>query len=357
MRTDTKYTLMGALIGTTAFAGGALLYQKSEREKTGSELTYENFNGWHLLLWALLGGTAGVAGGRWLYQLLHGSTGQSDFDANTFLKSQLQGESLKREPVYLNQCLLYREDIINTLTQFYGDLLAAAPYGAGSFHNRTAIVSDYDIDIIVPFKKRSFRSLTSMHADVLRLLTNRYALCATVRGNKKTVSITFRRDGRDIRFDIVPGREVNEFFTDGKLKTHVSGAWPWSPPSSHKIDVFGQRDMTINKPEARQIIKLIKMYCHRNHLYIPPVIITQLVTEMTRYKGWSESSLKQRLLRAMERLAQKLQQETIIDRCNSNNNLAQKISDDDRMNSIELLQSDIAKIEGNPSYLRETFGC
>lgn len=348
---------MGALIGTTAFAGSALLYQKSEREKTGGKLTYENFNGWNLLLWALLGGAAGAAGGRWLYQLLHGSAGQSKFDANTFLKSQLQDESLKREPVYLNQCMRYREDIINTLIQFYGDLLAAAPYGAGSFHNRTAIVSDYDIDIIVPFKKRSFRSLTSMHADVLRLLTNRYAQCAIVRGSKKTVSITFRGEGRDIYFDIVPGREINEFLTDGKLNTHVSGAWPWLSPSSHKIDVFGQREMTINKPEARQIIKLIKMYCHRNHLAIPPVIITQLVTEMTRYKDWSKSSLKQRLLRAMERLAQKLQQEAIIDKFNSNNNLAHKISEDDRINSIGLLQSDITKIEGNPSYLRETFGC
>jgi hypothetical protein len=179
---------------------------------------------------------------------------------------------------------------------------------------------------------------------------------ASVVKNKKTIGVTFHVGNHEIHFDIAPGREIDNFKKDGKLNMYVSPDWVWQNGSSFKIDVDKQQQLTINNPEAREVIRLLKIYSLRNNLNIPPVIINQLtVKALSPLKYGTASSRDENLLNAMSYLASKLSHNNVRDLSNSNNNLLNKMNDDERYRSSELIFSDIKKIEKNPEYLKEIF--
>jgi len=55
--------------------------------------------------------------------------------------------------------------------------------------------------------------------------------------------------------------------------------WAWQRGSSFRTNYYLQRNITTNKPDARNTIKLLKIYRERNKLDIPTVVIEQCVGE------------------------------------------------------------------------------
>jgi hypothetical protein len=62
-----------------------------------------------------------------------------------------------------------------------------------------------------------------------------------------------------------------------------------------------QRNITLNKPEARQIIKLLKAYRDRNNYDLPTVIIEKCVVDaMSNNNFGIHPSITENLLNCME---------------------------------------------------------
>ena len=250
----------------------------------------------------------------------------------------------------------YRQQVKDSLYSLFQSKLADIPLDAGSFKNRTAIASNYNVDIILPFKKNAFASLASMHSSVYKKMHKAFGHKASVAKNKKTIGVTFHVGDHEIHFDIAPGREIDNFKRDGKLNMYVSPEWVWQNGSSLKIDVDKQQQLTVNNPETREVIRLLKIYSLRNNLGIPPVIISQLTVKALNCSQYGTTySRNENLLNGMSYLAGKLSLNYVKDLSNSNNNLLNKMSDEERYRGSELIFSDVRKIEKDSAYLKEVF--
>lgn len=356
MRTDKKYQMVGALAGAGIGAAVSLAYQKTKLDEKGQELTLENLNGWQLLLWTAIGAVLGSNAGDLLYQLNAFREKNPDFSSGVFLNLLLKNESIKSDNVYFNLVAKHKEEVKYVLCRTFKKKLADIPLDAGSFKNRTAIASGYDVDFILPFKRKAFSSLATMHSYVYKKLANAFNGKALVEKNRRTIKVILNRNGHDIHFDIAPGREIRNFKIDGLLNMYVAADWVLGNDSSQKINVNKQQRLTVNNPEARDIIRLLKLYSLRNALDIPPVIITQVTVKTLSPKMFGTAySRNENLLNAMSYLADMLSSNCIKDISNSNNNLLDRMDDTDRFKAVDLLISDIEKIENEPSYLTEVF--
>lgn len=357
MRRKDRYILNGALL----FAGGTIVFdvfrQWWEKRQQGLSLTWENFNGQQTFKLAFRNAIIGCFLGNAYYSHRINEESKLPFNSDEFLRKVLSEELLKNDNVYLNKAIAYKETIKKKLFQQFNEVLVSYPLDGGSFAKRTAIVSNYDLDIVLPFARDSYSSLEEMYYDVYEKLNKIFGHKAIIRQNTKAIGISFElKTGDFIDFDIVPGREINIFRKDKDLNLYVRPDWVWQHGSSFKTNYYQQRNITTNKPDARNIIKLLKVYRQRNRLDISTIILEQCVVEALSENNFGiHPSLTENLLNAMDFLSRRLGQKVLSDFTNSNNNLNDKLSDTDRYYISGLLQKDIERIEQNPAYIREIF--
>ena len=111
--------------------------------------------------------------------------------------------------------------------------------------------------------------------------------------------------------------------------------------------------MTTNNPDARKIIRLLKLYRDANNLGLPSLIIEHSVVKALSKKVYA--SVCENLLYGMSNLAENLMQTTLVDFANTNNNILQKMTEHERSKVRRMLLTDVQSVENNPRYLKEMF--
>lgn len=356
MRKKEKYIVQGALLGFVGTALIDVLMQWSEHVDRGKKFTWGSYDGLRTLKNGVLGGSIGAGIGYLAYEYQSILDQEKFFSSDEYLKSILRDEDLKTNPELLNAAILVRDELKMWAVDNFSEKLIALPQNTGSFTKRTANVSSFDIDIILPFKKQSFSNLEEMFNWTYEKLHHKFSNKANVTKGTKAINISIEKHGHTFNFDIVPGREIANYKLDKRLNLYVNPKKIWKRGSSFKIDASKQRSITINKPEERRVIRLLKIYNEINSLKIPSVIIEQsVVVCFSSNNCGTNSSLTDNLLKGMDHLAEKLGQESFIDYSNSNNNLLNKIDWNSRSKAIQLIRKDTIKISTNPCYLREVF--
>jgi hypothetical protein len=357
MRRRDKYILKGALIGGGVLLTIDIFKQWWNRGENGEKLTWDNFNWDRSLERLLLGAGLGGVGGYLFYEYKISQEEKLPFNSDEFLKDVLTSENIRNDPAYFAKVIKERQKLKDWLVKkFGGHLVNGTTEDGGSFVKRTAIASNYDSDIVLPFKKETYSSLKEMFYDVYEEVQHTFSGKATVRKQSRAVELTIECGGDEIYFDIVPGREIKNYNTEKELNLFVRPDWVWQRGSSFKTNFGLQRSITINKPEARQIIKLLKAYRDRNNFDLPTIIIEQCVVEaMSENNFGIHPSVTENLLNCMDFVGQKLNQKGLIDIANSNNNLHIKMSFSERYYIADQLFSDIKQVENNPRYVSEVF--
>lgn len=356
MRKQEQQIVKGALIGFGAMSLIDILLQWIEHLNRGEKFTWDSYDGSRTLKNGMVGGVVGAGVGYILYEFESSRDQHQSFNSDEYLEDILRSESLKGNSDLLNKALIFRDQLKVWMLNHVGEKLVSVPENAGSFTKRTANANSFDIDILLPFKRESFNSLEEMYNWTYDKLNKEFGRKAIVCMQSKAISILFEKDGFEIKFDIVPGREINNYKVDKKLNLYVNPKVFWKRGSSFKIDSSVQRNITVNKPEARRVIRLLKIYNQRNSLEIPSIIIEQSVVEAMSFSRFGIfRSNTDNLLNSMEYLAQKLNQETFIDHGNANNNLNSKMSLSSKFAASNLLRKDIEKIENTPHYIKEIF--
>jgi hypothetical protein len=354
MNRKEKFILKGALIlgGTAALID--LLFQWLEKKQQGQNLTWDNYNGKRTMKWSLLGLGIGAGAGYLYHEHKLSEEKNHPFHSDEYLKKIIREEDLKSDPVLLNSVMALRQTIKQQMADEFSSHLVCAPEDAGSFIKRTAIASNFDLDIILPFKRNSFNSLKEMYEDVYQRLISVYGNTAQITKHTKAIGVTFPCQNQYNSFDIVPGREINSYELTKDLKLYVRPDWFWQSGTSFKTNIETQRRLTLNKPEARTVIKLLKRYRDKNNLKLPAVIIEQCASEAVSEEMYGINySATENFLNSMNHIARKLENKTLIDIANSNNNLHEKMSDYDKSITSSRIYFDIKKIEENPRYLQE----
>lgn len=357
MRRKTRYMATGAVIvgGLTAIID--IILQWFEKRDEGKKLTWENYDGIRTLKRSAIGATAGAGVGWLYYQYKISEEEKLPFNSDEYLKKVLQQENIKNDGKYLKRVLQKRNEVKDWLINEFGFMMVnRKPEDAGSFSKRTAIASNFDSDIVLPFRKDSYNTLKEMYYDVYEKTSRKFGQVAKVYKQTKGIGVAIESAGEEIYFDIVPGREINNYLVEKDLNLYVRPDWVWQRGSSFKTNLSLQKELTINKPEARRTIKLLKSYRDRNKLNMPTVIIEQSVVNALDSKNYGlHYSDTENLLNSMEFIANKVSQQSLLDIANTNNNLNDKLSATERFLLAKQLISDIEKISKKPSLIKEIF--
>ncbi len=357
MRRKEQYVTKWALIGFAGTAGVDFLLQWLEHLLDKKPFTWKSYNGKRTLKYAFIGSAIGAGVGHLAYQAKLSEEAKHPFNSDEYLRKVLSEENLKSDPLLLKKYLSYKADIKDWLNKEFESKLVCKVEDAGSFFKRTAIASNCDLDMVLPFRNSSYYSLEEMYFDVYNSLKTQFEDKAIVTKQTKAIGLTFEHNGLPIHFDIVPGREVGNYKTDKDLNLYVRPDWVWQKGSSFKTNIGVQKKMTVNKPEARRVIKLLKTYKVRNAIELPSVIIDQCVVDtLSDSRFGVHFSDTENLLNSMNFIAKKIQQCRYVDASNSNNNLNSKLNNIQKIDLSELLYNDIEKIEANPRYIKEIFG-
>jgi predicted nucleotidyltransferase len=356
MRKKQKYITTGAKLGFGIGAIVDVLMQWSEHVDKGEKFTWDSFDGTRTLTTGLQTGMIGAASGYLYYEIEGIQERNTPFSADLYLKQNIRNQDLKENPELLNFTRFFRDKLKKKFASELRGKLAGAPKVTGSFAKKTAISSDYDVDILIPFKKNSYSSLEEMYDSTYELLNDWFGHDADVIKRTSAIGLRFEREGNEIHFDIIPGREMGNYVIDNRLNLYARPSSIWRRGTSKKINSYSQGNLEINHPSVRRVNRLIKLYALNNSLSVPSVILEQSVIEAmseTRYGIFKSDT--ENLLNAMSFLAEKLDQDVYLDHDNSNNNLNSKMSSWQRQQTSELLRSDILKIEDSPHYIQEVF--
>jgi len=354
MRRELKYPIAG--FGMGAIGGGIanLIIQFSELEDEGKSF-WDNVNWDRVLKSAGRWGVAGAAGGYLYYQLKVAQESSLPFYADDYLHKVLMHYNVKGNKHIYNDAISKRESIKDFLKETFKGKLAGSPVNWGSTARGTAIGDNYDFDIIIPFKRNSYNSLEEMYTSVYNILYKQYAgYNVEVRKQKRSLGITFFLNETELHFDIVPGREVNDYKLDKNLNLFVRPDNFWSNPSRIKTNLDAHRNLTKNRPEERKVVKLVKLYRDLCHSNIHSTLL-QNITVKAFENQEASSSLSNNFIHTLEYIAEKLPILKVVDPANTNNILTENVSSNEINNLVRRINNDLFKIENNDRYLKEIF--
>lgn len=358
MRRQDKYILNSALFFAGATAIADLILQWQENKNNKIKFSWDQYDGNRTLRRSLIGGSIGAVLGYGFYNYKIDKEAALPFNSDDFVKQVLINENIKADPALFKRVLSYREKVKQVLVDNFGSRLISMPEDTGSFYKRTAIGSNYDIDIVLPFKRNSYNSLEEMYYSVHRVIGEAFGAEATIIKQTKALGITFENNGDPVHFDIVPGREIINYKIEKNLNLFVKPDWVWQNGSSFKTNVGIQRGINVNNPSARSVIKLLKAYRDRNSLPLPSLLIDQYVVNALSENNYGiYVSPTDNLLNCMSFISKKMKHKCLIDNSNSNNNLHDKLSELQRQYISNQISSDLLRIEENPRYIMEIFGC
>ncbi|MCO6360378.1 hypothetical protein [Roseivirga pacifica] len=356
MRRQTKYMVSGALIGGGLTVLGDILFQWFQHNENGQEFNWSSINTNRTLRNGLIGAGLGSGIGYFSYNSKKNKESNSEFCPETYFKEVLESENVKNESKLFNKNLEYRRKVKSFLSKIYSNKLAVLPEDTGSFHKRTAIGSNYDIDILLAFKRYEFGTLSDMYHDVLHSLETRFKGEAKIKRQRKSIELTFFSNGYEFRFDIVPGREINDYRVDKKLNFYVCPDWFWQMGSLSKSHVALDKNITVNKPQERKVIKLMKAYRDRNRIILPTTLIEQCVVKSLSESNYGVSNFTMdNLLNSMEYIAKRLENGSVRDMSNGHNDLAKKMSLYDKYRIARFLRRDVSRIDNDSHYIKEVF--
>lgn len=346
MKKEIKYPLNGLIIGATVGFLYSILYQYLNKEEKKMPF-WAKLNKEDLLIKSLIGAGIGTIAGYGYYKWIFYNESNLPFDTKKHLRVVLNNQKIKIGNSFGNRIM---EEVIEFLYNTYKSKLAGFPLNWGSTSLGTAIKTNLDYDLMIPFTKASFDTLEDMYHDVFHTLKYNYR-DAEIRKQKRSIGLTFFTVKGDVHIDIVPGREINKYKNDGELNLFEIGNF-LNPSSRIKTNTILPKKLTANRWKELDVVCLIKIYRDRYDIDINSTFLQHLVLEAFNKKPPTNSREKN-FLYALEYVSEKITYARIIDPGNSNNIISDKINYSSALKMAEQIESDLNKYSVNKNYLKE----
>lgn len=356
MRRKNRYIVNGATIGFAITSIADVLIQWNEHRISNLAFTWESYNGARTIKSAFWGGVVGGGIGYASYLNKIREESKLPFNQDTYLKNILTKENLNSDPDRLAKIISAKNRIKSWLGKVFKSKLVHFPEDGGSFFKGTALASDFDLDVILPFKKRSFETLEKMYYTVYKLINDEFGEHGIVCKQSKSIGLSIVLKGESIHFDIVPGREVNDYKIDRDLNLYIRPERFWQKGSQFKTNSRLQKKIAVNNPKARAVIKLLKKYARLNSWKVPAIIIEQFTIEaLSENKYGIQYSTAKNFLSALIYISSNIIKNTLIDSANSNNNLLDKLTVFEQHTISRQIRKDLIRIREDPRNLKLIF--
>lgn len=186
---------------------------------------------------------------------------------------------------------------------------------AGSYEKGTMIRDSYDLDIVCYFPSSDQRSLKEIRQDVTDHLAKNYQTTAKASAERIT-NLKGVLAPASYHIDVVPGRFIENtkdvfiHLAHGdkdrlqtNLKTHIS---------------------YIAGSGCVPVIRLAKIWCHRNALEVKTFVLEMFVVE-TLKGARNKNNLSESFLKVLEAMKDEFKSKQLIDPANSNNIVSQQV--------------------------------
>ncbi len=254
-----------------------------------------------------------------------------------------------------------RKEVKEAIEENYKDKIYN-PINSGSYAKSTHINTKFDLDVVVPFKRDSFPTIEEMFNDVYNFLYEKYKDEAEIRKQKVSIGIIFDadEDGDTIDIDVVPGREINEDSYKDAKDLHIyfnEDNWGFRKGTYTKTNIQSQVDHISGKTSAREIIRLLKIWKNENHPKDYKSFLLELITIKAFDKEDITGDLWEKLKSVMEYIRDNITKDnfTLKDPGNSNNDIADTLSDIEKNNLSNKMSNMIDNIEYDSDNIKTYF--
>ena len=281
-------------------------------------------------------------------------------DKKEYLQKVLETHKMSHVDDLLDKYRDKRKTIKEALEEHYKDKIYS-PLNSGSYAKHTAINTKFDLDVVVPFKKKSFSTLEEMFDDIFNFLSETYGDEATVRKQKVSIGILFFKDdnGDEISIDIVSGRELNDdqYGEDNKLNLYVNSKYGMLQEKTHLLtNIKAQIDHIKSRDNERKIIRLLKIWKSSNNEDYKSFLM-ELITIKAFDKNDISGDLWEMLKATMEYIRDNITKEgfSINDPGNSGNNVADTLEWWQKQNLSSKMKNMLERIDDNSDNLKVYF--
>lgn len=282
-------------------------------------------------------------------------------DKPQHLQQVLETHRMAHIEELLNKYKEKREAVKEALEEKYGSDIYS-PINSGSYAKSTHINTKFDLDIVAPFKKKSFDTIERMYNDVFDFLYEKYKDVAEVRKQKVSIGIIFfeDEDGDVIDIDVVPGRELNEdSYVDAKdLNIYFNeDNWGFSKGTYTKTNIQAQIDHIKGKTSVREIIRLLKIWKNANH----PKDYKSFFFELVTIKAFDEEDISgnlwEKLKSVLEYIRDNITKDNFAlkDPGNGNNDVAKTLDKTQKSVLSNRMTNMINNIEANSDFIKSYF--
>jgi hypothetical protein len=283
-------------------------------------------------------------------------------DKNKHLDSVLESHKIRKKKKLLDKHLAKRDETVAALKKEYEDDLYE-PFNSGSYAKNTAVNKKFDFDLIAPFRRNAFDTLEKMYSVVYDFLYEKYKDVATVRKQKVSIGIEFYADsdGDVVKVDVVPGRELNtdQYKDDNKLNLYVYSQFGKLAAGSERLQSNVRAQIqnikdNADKTSLREIIRLLKIWkIHLDKRY--KSFFIELITIKAFDKKDISGDLWQRLKTVLEYIRDNVKEVSLPDPGNSNNDVADTLTDFDKSELSGDMKYMIENIVANSDNLKLYF--
>lgn len=288
-------------------------------------------------------------------------------DKNKHLECVLSSHAITKEQELLDKFKEKRDEVKQALEIEFGSKLYA-PFNSGSYAKNTAVNTKFDFDLMAPFKKKAFSTLESMYEAVYDFLKKKFETgdkVAAVRKQKVSIGIEFYpdEDVDIVKIDVVPGRELveDEFSTDKRLNLYVFEQFGKLQKGSDYIqtNVHAQieniRDRATNEKDSiRKVIRLLKVWKIQNSK-TPKSFFIELITIKAFDNKTITGNTWDKLKAVMEYIRDNVETVTLTDPGNSNKDVSETLSDNEKTNLATDMRNMINRIEENADNIKLYF--
>lgn len=279
-------------------------------------------------------------------------------EINQHLNCVLKSHNIENDSDLITAYRNKKSDLKDALINKFGSD-CYYPFDSGSYKKSTAINSKFDLDICLPFKKNG-NTLKANFEKVYSFFDSEYDDSELVGGAKKqkvSIGLNFYSGGKHLDFDIVPGREINNYQDDHDLNLYFNESMGIIVAKSYlKTNIHKQIDHIRNNNDAREVIKLLKVWRRHSGTSVKSFLIELLaIRAFEDNEGNLPTDIWGKLKMTLEYIHNKINDIRLLDPGNSNNNVADSLSEYQKINLSVTANRIIEAIERRNSAIESYF--
>jgi hypothetical protein len=348
MNKKGKYALNGALM---LGIGNGLLNSFNQFDNMNKE-PGKKFDWRELLNATAKGAAVGGAGGFAIGAIVdYQNSMEKPINTDAFLFSMVDTVRLSKGDIEYRSLNDKAYEFIELLKAELGDKLAGEPIRLGSTENGTALANDFDIDVCLPFKPRSFSSTSEMYVNLkycLERLVGKRSIVET-RNQKKSIGIILELRGKKRRIDIVPYKLTAKEGNKSSGYLYVNDP---NYPTYTKTDIHALKNFRLTETQKKIIIAL-KYWRKKYELPLSSHLIQNLVVDAYE-RNYIPRKFTEKIMMVLAHIRDKMDI-AVIRSVENTNNVLTDISEVKKAEIVMACKKTIEEYEYQPNSVVYTF--